>query len=251
MKFQTLRVDTTGPIGRIVLTRPDRMNALDPVALAELADAAGILDGHSDVRAVVVEGEGRSFCAGFDLGAWPSEPDRTQAEAFGTLGAAMSEAVTRMRAVTVAALHGWVVGGGVVLALACDLRVAAEDTRFSIPEVDLGIPLAWYGVPLLAREVGPAIAKELVMTCRPFDASEAARLGIVNRVVPNGQHVAAADQLAASLAAKARVAIERTKRHVNRATLLDHDPGTSGLVAALSDPETLEASRRYLKQLES
>jgi len=247
MEFQTLRVDTTGPIGRIVLTRPDRMNALDPVALTELADAADILDGHADVRAVVVEGEGRSFCAGFDLKAWPAEPDRTTAEEFGSLGAAMSEAVTRMRPVTVAALHGWVVGGGVVLALACDLRVAAEDTRFSIPEVDLGIPLAWYGVPLLAREVGPAIAKDLVMTCRVFDAAEAARLGMVNRVVPPGEHVHAADELAAGLAAKARVAIEATKRHVNRATLLDHDPGTSGLIAALSDPESLESARRYLE----
>lgn len=247
MQFHTLRVDTTGPIGRIVLARPDRLNALDPVALSELADAADILDRHHDVRAVVVEGEGRAFCAGFDLSAWPTEPDRAQAEEFGTLGAAMSEAVTRMRAVTVAALHGWVVGGGVVLALACDLRVAAEDTRFSIPEVDLGIPLAWYGIPLLVREVGPAIAKELVLTCRAFDAAEAARLGIVNRVVPLGEHATSADELAATVAAKPRVAVEATKRHVNRASLTDHDPGTTGLVAALSDPESQSAARHYLQ----
>ena len=251
MQFQTLRVETTGPVGRIVLTRPDRMNALDAVALAELADAAEILEGHDDVRAVVVHGEGRSFCAGFDISTWPEEPDRAEAERLGELGAAMSEAITRMRAVTVAALHGWVVGGGVVLALACDLRVAADDTRFSIPEVDLGIPLAWYGVPLLVREVGPAIAKELVITCRPFDASEASRLGLLNRVVSADEVAGTAEEVAAAIAAKPRVAVETTKRHVNRASFTDHDPGTDGLVAALSDPEALAAARAYLSRMKA
>ncbi len=251
MQFQTLRVETTGPVGRIVLTRPDRMNALDAVALAELADAAEILEGHDDVRAVVVRGEGRSFCAGFDISTWPEEPDRAEAERLGELGAAMSEAITRMRAVTVAALHGWVVGGGVVLALACDLRVAADDTRFSIPEVDLGIPLAWYGVPLLVREVGPAIAKELVITCRPFDAAEASRFGLLNRVVSGDEVVGTAEELAAAVAAKPRVAVETTKRHVNRASFTDHDPGTDGLIAALSDPEALAAARAYLSRMKA
>ncbi len=251
MQFQTLRIDTDGPVGRIVLTRPERMNALDAVALAELADAAEILDGHDEVRAVVVTGEGRSFCAGFDVSTWPDEPDRAEASRLGDLGAAMSEAITRMRAVTVAALHGWVVGGGVVLALACDLRVAADGTRFSIPEVDLGIPLAWFGVPLLVREVGPAVAKELVITCRPFDASEALRLGMLNRVVPPDVLLQTVEELAQVVAGKPRVAVEVTKRHVNRATFTDHDPGSDGLVAALSDPEALAAARRYLQRMRS
>lgn len=108
----------------------------------------------------------------------------------------------RMRAVSIAAIHGWCVGGGMVLAAACDLRVASDHARFSIPEVDLGLPLAWGGVPRLVREIGPARAKELIMTCRAFDAAEAAAIGFVNRVVPAADLVEEVDAPARSLAAK-------------------------------------------------
>ena len=85
----------------------------------------------------------------------------------------MAEAMENLSAVSVASIRGHCVGGGVVLAATCDLRIAASDARFSIPEIDLGIPLAWGGIPRLVREVGPALTKELVMTCRPFGADEA------------------------------------------------------------------------------
>ena len=90
----------------------------------------------------------------------------------------MADAIEQMRATTIVRLHGHIVGGGVVLASACDMRVAAEDARFSIPEIELGIPLAWGGIPRLVREIGPAMTKELVMTCRPFTSQEAKALGL-------------------------------------------------------------------------
>ena len=111
------------------------------------------------------------------------DPDLPMREV-GDLGRIMAEAVTDMRALTVVGVHGRCVGGGVVLAAACDLRVAADDAVFSIPEVELGIPLAWAGIPRLVREIGPALTKELVLTCRPFSPAEAAAFGFVNRVVP-------------------------------------------------------------------
>ena len=80
-------------------------------------------------------------------------------------------------------MHGWCVGGGLVLAAVCDLRVAGRSARFSIPEVELGIPLAWGGIPRLVREIGPALTKELVMTCREFGPDEAKAAGFLNRVV--------------------------------------------------------------------
>src|SRR5690606_19166115 len=108
-------------------------------------------------------------------GGSPADP-REAADA----GRRAADALEAMRPVTVARIHGHCVGGAVVLAAACDLRVAAASTRFAIPEVDLGIPLAWGGIPRLVREIGPALTKELVMTCRPFGADEAKAAGLLN-----------------------------------------------------------------------
>jgi enoyl-CoA hydratase/carnithine racemase len=164
----------------------------------------------------------------------------------------MADALERMRALSIAAIQGWCVGGGLVLAAACDLRIAAADARFSIPEVDLGIPLAWGGIPRLVREIGPALTKELVLTCRPFDAAEAKAAGFLNRVVTADALDASALELARALAAKATHALFSTKRHVNAVT--DQMLGTmrswsdaDGLVTALGDAECAEARRDYLR----
>ena len=168
------------------------------------------------------------------------------------LGRLAAEALTDVRPLTVAAIHGHCVGGGLVLAAACDIRVAADDARFSIPEVDLGIPLAWGGIPRLVRELGPAITKELVLTCRPFGADEALALRFLNRVVPADDVVATADALAAELASKPAFSLRATKTHVN--AVMDDIAGVGRnandadtLVAALLDAESRETSRRYLR----
>jgi enoyl-CoA hydratase/carnithine racemase len=138
-----------------------------------------------------------------------------------------------------------------VLAGVCDLRVAADDTVFSIPEVDLGIPLAWGGIPRLVREIGPAFTRELVLTCRPFDAHEAKALGFVNRVVPRSDLESAVDELAEQLARKAPSVVRATKRQVNEA-LEDVAPTVGAwadadlLGAAMRDPEARQAARDYL-----
>ena len=160
---------------------------------------------------------------------------------------------SRFLAVSIAAIHGWCVGGGLVLAAACDLRVATESAKFSIPEVDLGIPLAWGGIPRLVREIGPARTKELVMTCRPFGASEALASGFLNRVVVEQDLEVSVDELAKQLAGKASHALLATKRHVNAVT--EQMVGTmrswsdaDGLLVALTDDECTEARERYLEQ---
>jgi enoyl-CoA hydratase/carnithine racemase len=142
----------------------------------------------------------------------------------------------------------------VVLAAACDLRVASDDTIFSIPEVDLGIPLAWGGIPRLVREIGPALTKELVMTCRPFDAAEAAAAGFLNQVVPTDRLDAAVDDLAESVATRPRVATLATKAHTNAVTsqmvgTIRSWSDADGLGAAMRDPEARDSRAAYLERL--
>ena len=161
-----------------------------------------------------------------------------------------------MRAVTVAKLHGWCVGGGLVLAAVCDLRVAARSARFSIPEVELGIPLAWGGIPRLVRELGPALTKELVMTCREFGPDEARAAGFLNRVVDDDELDAAVDELVATLMRMPKLALLSTKAHTNAVTEAMASTGRSwadadGLLAGLRDPEGRESARRYLDRMRS
>jgi enoyl-CoA hydratase/carnithine racemase len=250
--FSTLRAEVDGRIGRLTLTQPAKLNPLGTVPLREIAEAARWFD-TTDASVVIVTGEGRAFSSGFDLrefagsGSETATSSREQAD----LGRSMAEAMERMSALTIAAIKGPCVGGGVVLAGVCDLRVAADDTVFSIPEVDLGIPLAWGGIPRLVREIGPAFTRELVLTCRPFDAHEAKALGFVNRVVPRSELDGAVEELAQQLARKAPSVVRATKRQVNEA--LEDVAATVGawsdadlLGAAMRDPEARQAARDYL-----
>ena len=123
----------------------------------------------------------------------------------------MSAAIGAMRAVTIAAVQGPCVGGGFVLALSCDLRVVADDAWFSLPEAELGIPLAWSGVPRLVREVGAARTIELVLTCRRVAASEANTLGLLNQVVPRPELESTVAELAATLLARRPSVVTTTK----------------------------------------
>ncbi|WP_040493639.1 enoyl-CoA hydratase/isomerase family protein [Ilumatobacter nonamiensis] len=255
-RFDTLHATVDGRIGRLTLNQPDKLNPLGTRPLAEIASAAEWFD-TTDASVVIVTGAGRAFSSGFDLrefadGTSSTADSRAQAD----LGRRMAEAMERMRALTIAAIKGPCVGGGVVLAGVCDLRIAADDTVFSIPEVDLGIPLAWGGIPRLVREIPPAIVRELVLTCRPFDSEEARSLGFVNRVVPRADLEATVDELAADLARKAPSVVRATKRQVDAA--LENVASTTGawadadlLGAALSDPEARSAARDYLARRSS
>lgn len=249
--FATLEVLLDGPVAEIVLDRPEKLNALSAELLDELAGAAGFLDSQAEVRAVVVRGAGRAFSGGADLGGMAAPEDAAARRWALDRGRRTVEALAGMRALTVAAIHGHCVGGGVVLACACDIRIAAAGTRFSIPEVDLGIPLTWGGIPRLVRELGPAVTKDLVLTCRAFDADEARALRLVSRVVAEERVHAEAREIARKLASQPRYALELTKRHVDAVA---EEAGSTAqafreaelLGEALRDEESLQAMARYL-----
>lgn len=247
--FTTLRLDLTKPLARITLDRPDRLNALSPTALRELIQAADELKADPEVKVVVIGGEGRAFSAGFDLdAAGTAGPSAATVD----LGREMAEAITAIPALTIARIHGHCVGGALVLAAACDLRLAAGSTRFSIPEVDFGIPLAWGGIPRLVRELGPAMTKELVLTCRPFTAAEAHSLGFLNRVVADDSLESEVDRLAEELSAKPGFLIRQTKQLVDAMVEEAYSTGQSFrdaeiTMAALADEESRAVTERYLK----
>jgi enoyl-CoA hydratase/carnithine racemase len=249
--FDTLTVSTENAVGRLTLNRPDKLNPLSVLTLREIIGAAEWFGTQPDVKVVIVSGAGRAFCGGADLSTFAGPQTLSIREA-SDLGRQMADAVENMRAVTVAAIRGWCVGGGVVLATACDLRIATTETKFSIPEVDLGIPLAWGGIPRLVREIGPAMTKELVLTCRPFDAAEAKSIGFLNRIVADDELASVVDALAESLSKKASHALFSTKQHVDAVTsqmigLARTWADADGLVTAFIDEECAEARRAYLE----
>jgi enoyl-CoA hydratase/carnithine racemase len=255
MQFDTIEVAVDGARGELTLARPAKLNPLSSHTLGEIEAAARWFDGFDDLKVVVVSGQGRAFSAGADVssfGAATAEQAARSPRDDGDSGWRMARAMDEMRAVTVAKIRGWCVGGGLVLAGVCDLRVAGRSARFSIPEVELGIPLAWGGIPRLVRELGPALTKELVLTCRPFDAEEASALRFVNRVVPAADLEREVEQLASALASKPGFALRTTKQQVN--AVLEEMAGTrrnandaDTLATALADPESREAGRRYLE----
>lgn len=249
--FENISVETKGSIGELRLARPEKLNPLSTQTLQEIARAARLFDEQREIKVVIVRGEGRAFSSGADLASFSQRQALSSRDA-ADVGREMAEALESMRAISIASIQGWCVGGGLVLAAACDLRIASEQARFSIPEVDLGIPLAWGGIPRLVREIGPALTKEFVLTCRPFDAAEAKAAGFLNRVVPAEELDATVDALAESISKKASHAIFATKRHVNAVT--DQMVGTmrswsdaDGLVVALGDEECGQARRNYLE----
>ncbi len=250
-----LEMSTDGPVGHLVLNRPEKLNPLSTGVLLGIETAARRFDEIDEVRVVVVEGRGRSFCAGADVSVFRGEPGegvsvRDRADA----GRRMAEALEAMRPITVARIQGHCVGGGVVLAAGCDLRVAAESARFSIPEVALGIPLAWGGIPRLIREVGAPAARDLVMTCRSVGAHEAQRLGLVQRVVADEELDRAVEEIVSELLDRPRLPLYQTKRAIDAVTaqMVGTDRAfadADALVSAIGDDESRDAARRYLEGL--
>ncbi len=254
MQFDTIEVSVDGPRGALTLNRPDKLNPLSSHTLNEIEAAARWFDTHDDLKVVVASGRGRAFSAGADVSAFGTPQNGRDPRDDADSGWRMARAMDELRAVTIARIQGWCVGGGLVLAAVCDLRVAAADARFSIPEVELGIPLAWGGIPRLVREIGPALTKELVMTCREFGPDEARAAGFLNRVVPAAELDPTVDELVDTLVRMPKLALLATKTHTNAVTEAMVNTGRSwsdadGLLAGLRDPECRESGRRYLERL--
>jgi enoyl-CoA hydratase/carnithine racemase len=246
MVFETLEVQRSGPLLRVWLNRPERRNALDTRALEEIEALFTGLQRDFEARVVVLGGRGPTFCAGADRRA-PPGAERLRADSGATererrwvsqLGRRAARAIEDAEQVTLARVHGHAVGGGLALALACDLRVAAASAVFHVPEVDLGLPLTWGAAPRLVHEIGAARARELILLCERVDAAAAERYGLVHRVVPDASLDAVVDEWAERLGRKPEAAVHMTKTqlraYARRAALGDASESDGDLLLAAS-----------------
>jgi enoyl-CoA hydratase/carnithine racemase len=249
-RFESLLLQVRGGIGRLSLNRPRKLNALSPQSMQEIIAASRWLAALPDLRVLLLDGEGRAFCAGFDLDAMRgSAAPKTRADT--DLGRRMIEAFEAIPAITLATVQGHCIGGGLLLAAACDLRIAADDASFSIPEMEIGIPLGWGGVPRLVRLLGPTVAMELVLDCRPFDAAQALAWRLVNRVVPTQALASSGRDWAERLASRPLAALRATKRRFAQVSealcpALDSQCDAEDMLAAYGDAETLQVQQRYI-----
>ena len=231
MSFDNLRIEHDGAVAIVTIDRQPVLNALDRATLDQLRLAFLELRHAAAVRAVILTGAGeKAFVAGADI----HELERlspTEAEGYALAGQHVFDLIEHLGKPVVAAVNGFALGGGCELAMACTLRVAADTARFGQPEVTLGVTPGFAGTQRLPRLVGKGRALDLLLTGRRIDAQEALAIGLVNRVVPAGELVAAAKTLASTLAALPPVAMRSIIEAVNR-----------GLEMAFSEAEFLEAT---------
>jgi enoyl-CoA hydratase len=197
---QAVRVQRSGSVWTVILSRPQRRNAVDGPTASALADAFREFESDSESTVAVLHGEGGVFCAGADLKAIGT-PAGNRIEPLDSGDGPMGPTRMQLRKPVIAAIAGHAVAGGLELALWCDLRVAEEDAVLGVFSRRWGVPLIDGGTVRLPRLIGAGRAMDLVLTGRPVGASEALSIGLVDRVVPTGTSRAAAEQLAGELAA--------------------------------------------------
>jgi enoyl-CoA hydratase len=238
-----------GPVAHLELVNPP-LNLVTRELTEELRDALTQLAASDDVRAVVVSGRGeRAFCAGSHIGEFEALHGRVS-EGKLLLEKLVYRQLAQLPMPTIAAIEGDALGGGLELALCCDLRICSERARLGMPEVRLAVLPGSGGTQRLPRVVGVARAKELILTGRIIPADEAARIGLVNQVVPTGEAVQAAHSVAEEIAARGPLAVREAKRLIDTALDMDMDAGLAAELDAseriFSSDDMLEGANAFL-----
>jgi enoyl-CoA hydratase len=198
-----------GSVARLTLERPEALNALNRATAGALEEALGQLEQSTEAAVVIVAGRGRAFCAGNDITEMPGLTP-AEAEGLSRRWQRIMDRFARLPQVTIAAVQGYALGGGCMLAAAQDLRIAEASAHFGLPEVTLGFNPS-YGIARLLDVVGGAHARDLLLTGRTVDAAEALRMGLVTRVVSDGTLEASATALAAEIAKHPRAGLAAIK----------------------------------------
>lgn len=215
MTYEHIRLEVADRLATLTIDRPDVRNAIDRRTADEMNDALAAIRGRDDVAALVITGGGeRVFVSGADIKDLKTRTYRSGLEGCNN---ALFEAIENLDRPVVAAINGHALGGGLELALACDLRVAVDDARFGFPEVGLGIMPGAGGTQRLPRVVGVGRAKEMILTGDLIDAAEAHRIGLVNRVVPRAEFPAAVRALTDRLLTRGPMALRLAKLALNMA----------------------------------
>ena len=216
-------LEKKGNIAVATINRPKALNALNSEVLADLGELVEIVKADSEIRALVITGSGeKAFVAGADIGEM-STLTVAEGEAFGKKGNDVFRKLETLPIPVIAAINGFALGGGCELSMSCDIRICADTAVFGQPEVGLGITPGFGGTQRLARLVSPGMAKQLIYTARNIKADEALRIGLVNAVYPAEELMAAAEKMAATIAANAPIAVRACKKAINEGLELGMD----------------------------
>jgi len=222
------------PVATVTLNRPDKLNAIDPEMLAALDRALASLERNDEVRVVLITGAGdRAFCVGADINAWAALEPLAMWKAWIPAGHRVFERLASLRQPTIAVLNGFTFGGGLELALAADLRLAANVAEFAQPEVKVGTVPGWAGTRRLTALIGAARAKQMMFSGARVDASTAERWGLVNETVSRESLSERASALANEIASNAPIAVQLAKTAIDgRDSALE---GMAGALAAMTE----------------
>ncbi len=241
MEFKNILYEKRDGIATITINRPQAMNAMNVETIPEILSGLEDAEKDENVRVVVITGAGeKAFCAGLDL-----KPMRDinviKAVETSRLGQKLTLAIEKLGKPVIAAINGYALGGGLELAMACDIRIASEKARVGQSEVNVGLIPGWGGTQRLPRLVGKGIAKELIFTGKMIDAKTAERIGLVNIVVPPERLKSAVEELSKEIMSKSQIAIKLVKELINnsietdQSTGLIHEAEAFGILSSTED----------------
>jgi enoyl-CoA hydratase len=208
-----------GAIGWMTFNNPLRRNAVSVEMWQAIPEVLAEFEADPEIRVIVFTGAGdKAFVSGADISQFAEQrADRAANEVYSAQSAAANRAMVRLSKPSIAMIRGYCIGGGMAVALTCDLRICSEDARFAIPAARLGLGYGFDGIKTLADLVGPSFAKEIMFTARQFDAHEALRIGLVNKVTATGELEAAVRDYAAMIGQNAPLTVKASKMAVREA----------------------------------
>ncbi|HJZ47803.1 MAG TPA: enoyl-CoA hydratase/isomerase family protein, partial [Roseiflexaceae bacterium] len=216
MTAPTIVLTLDGQIATITLNRPDKLNAIEPAMLARLDAIVSEVERLDDVRVVLLTGAGeRAFSVGADINAWSALQPLDMWRRWVREGHRVFARLAQMRQPLIAALNGYAFGGGLELALAADIRLAAAEAEFAMPEVTIATVPGWAGTLRLPALIGPARAKQLIFSGARIDSATAERWGLINEVVPRAELLTRARSLAEAIAANAPISVQIAKQLID------------------------------------
>ena len=201
----------------ITLARPEKLNALDEAMMAGLAAAAAQVDADGSVRAAILTGQGKAFCAGGDIKAWGALSALAMGQSWVRGGHRVFDALARLKVPLIAALNGHTLGGGLELAATADFRIGEEGAKFGLPESGIGMVPGWSGTQRMVARFGAQVVRRLALAGEVVTVDRALALGIVDEVAPKGESLAVARAWAARIAARGPVATTVVKQLINAA----------------------------------
>ncbi|MEO0139971.1 MAG: enoyl-CoA hydratase-related protein [candidate division WOR-3 bacterium] len=222
--MNAIKLEKKGKIAILRMSRPEKLNAMDAGVLDELEELVDEINRDPEVIAVIITGEGKAFVAGADISELATLNGRTGYEKM-RRGQSLFDKIERSPKVWIAAINGFALGGGLELALSCDIRLASETAKMGQPEVNLGIIPGYGGTQRLVRSVGLGWAKYMILSGRMITASEAMSMGLVQGAYPAEELMAKAEELAGEIASKGPLALASAKRSVYNAVNMPMNEG--------------------------